>query len=276
MEITFNKIYVIESLPDNETKTGTDLHNDIIRRRLWSHKNISSELNIINSKLEFLNLFETVKTEIKENKIIPYFHFEIHGNKNGFFLKSNEQVNWIELHHRLMELNMLVKNNTWLSLATCFGAYIYSIVKPTDRSPFYGYIGPWEEIDIRDIPMSYERFFETLLENFDIKEAVKALNLSNPHKPIDYKIYDSNSVFQRVFDKYETDFYKEPRFSERLEQIANDGINDPRNEGLNLTREFFIDNAKGILLNEKEDIRNRYFEKFHMIDLYPENRERFE
>ena len=245
-------------------------------RYFYGHKNISSELNIINSKLEFLNLFETVKTEIKENKIIPYFHFEIHGNKNGFFLKSNEQVNWIELHHRLMELNMLVKNNTWLSLATCFGAYIYSIVKPTDRSPFYGYIGPWEEIDIRDIPMSYERFFETLLENFDIKEAVKALNLSNPHKPIDYKIYDSNSVFQRVFDKYETDFYKEPRFSERLEQIANDGINDPRNEGLNLTREFFIDNAKGILLNEKEDIRNRYFEKFHMIDLYPENRERFE
>lgn len=276
MEITFNKIYVIESLPEPETKTGTDLHNDIIRRRLWSHENISSELCIINSKLEFLNLFETVKTEIKENETIPYFHFEIHGNKNGFYLRSNEQVNWLELHHRLMELNTLVKNNIWLSLATCYGAFIYSIIKPTDRAPFFGYVGPWDEIDTRDIPVSYERYFDTLLDKFDVNESVKALNLSNPHKPVDYNIYDSTSVFQRVFDKYENDFYTEPKFTQRLNKIADDGMKDPRNIDMKLPRQFFIENAKKILMDEKESLRNRYFEKFHMIDLFPENKERFE
>jgi len=272
MEITFNKIYVIESLPDNEPKTGTNLHNDIIRRKLWKHNNIQSDIVIINSKAEFFDFFESVKNEMTQNQIIPYFHFEIHGNPNGFNLKSSEQVNWTELHHRLIELNLLVKNRIWLSLATCFGAYIYYIIRPWDRCPFYGFIGPWDTINIIDLQASYEKYFDTLFDNFDLKAAVEQLNLDNPRKPVDYKLYTSKEVFDRVYNNYDKNFEDKQKFESRVQEIVDEAV---RQNNSPLSMDYFKVTAEKLLTETRDKYKMHYRGRFFMTDLFPENEERF-
>lgn len=275
MELDFNKIYVIESLPDSETKTGTDLHNDIIRRKLWTLDKYQSDLVLINSKLELINFFEKVKTEIKENSIVPFFHFEIHGNPNGFVLKSGESVNWLELHHRLIELNILVNIRIWISLATCFGAYIYSIIKPIDRAPFYGYIGAWTEINVIDLQASFESFFDILLDKFNINEAVVGLNRDNPNLPVEYKLYEAKDVFKRIYEDYEKTQYEPSNFQKRLDEIVKQALADPQNKILNLPDSFYRSNAKKMLIEDKAYYRLKYENIFFMTDIYPENFERF-
>ena len=273
MEITFNKIYVVESLPDNETKTGSNLHNDIIRRKLWKHENIQSEITIINSKAEFFSFFESVKNEIIQNQVIPYFHFEIHGNPNGFFLKSSEQVNWIEIHHRLIELNYLVKNKIWISLATCFGAYIYYIIRPWNKAPFYGYVGAWETINVFDLQVSFEKYFDTLLDNFDLNESIIQLNEDNPRKPVEYKLYTSKEVFERVYDGYEKNFDDRDKFESRIQEIADDGMKASNNK---ISRNYFIQKARQLLIETRDYYKTKHRDQFFMIDIYPENRQRFD
>jgi hypothetical protein len=275
MELDFNKIYVIESLLDSETKTGTNLHNDVIRRKLWTLGGYQSELVLIDSKLELVNFFEKVKTEIKYNNIIPFFHFEIHGNPNGFVLKSGEGVNWLELHHRFIELNILVNIKIWISLATCFGAYIYSIIKPIDKAPFYGYIGAWTELNVYDLQASFESFFDILLDKFDLNKAMLGLNQDNLNLPVEYKLYEAKDVFKRIYEGYEKTQYEPQNFEIRLDNIVKQALADPQNKILNLPESFYRDNAKKVLIDDKDYYKRKYEDIFYMTDIYPDNIKRF-
>ena len=276
MILDFNKIYVIESLSSNETQTGTSLHSDIIRRRLWGHENINSELCSVNSKSDFHLLLSRIEYEAKDSDVIPYLHFEIHGNPDGFCLNSDEQVNWYEFRARLTQINIFSRNRLWISLASCYGAFLYTTYSMVDKAPFYGYVGAWKKINIDDLSASFERYFDKLLENFDVQEAVEQLNLSNPNLPVEYKLYNSRDVFDKVYDEYEKNTYSEEGLEKRVNKIVELGLNDPRSRLMNFPEEFIRNFARKSLLNERENFRNKFYRQFLMLDLYPEVEERFE
>lgn len=274
MEITFNKIFVIESLPADEPQTGSDLHNDIIRRRLWAHENITSEICKINSKQEFYDLMVSIENQVENENVIPYLHFETHGNLDGFFLNSAEQVHWVELNSNLVEINFKTKNKLWISLATCYGAYIYTTYSLVRPAPFYGYIGALTELHIEDIPVSFERYFEVLLNSFDMEAAVKALNLHNPKLPVEYRLYSSKDVFEKAYSDYEEKTFTEKGLDERADRIISLGKRGPNNLP-NLPKKELKEFIKIKLKEKKQLYREKYFNKFMMIDEYPEIKERF-
>lgn len=276
MIIDFNKIYVIESLPADEIQTGTNLHNDIINRRLWNHEKIESELCIINSKEEFYNLLNKIERQTLNSEVIPYLHFEIHGNPDGLFLNSAEQINWYEIRLKLIKINTYSKNKLWISLASCHGAYLYINYSLVARAPFYGYIGSWKTINVEDLSASFERYFEKLLEDFNIEEAVEALNLYNPNLPVEYKLFNSRDVFIKAYNQYEANTYTEEGIQIRINRIAELSFNDPKNKIKKIPKAFFKNHAKRELLKNKENYRKDFYEHFLMIDLYPEIRDRFE
>lgn len=72
--IYFNKIYVIQSIPDDEMKTGTEIHSDTISRRSWTDPNLATELINVDTKEELLNLLEIIKNETKNLSILPFIH----------------------------------------------------------------------------------------------------------------------------------------------------------------------------------------------------------
>lgn len=275
MELGFNKIYVIESLPSDDLKTGTNLYNDIIKRKLWQLEGYDSELVEVSSKSELFKLFEEIKEAISSAEIIPFLHFEIHGNPKGFVLESKEQITWLELHNRFIEMNIATNLKIWVSLATCYGAYIHTIIKPTDRAPFYGYVGAWQELDANDLSVSYERFFSELLDSFNMTEAVAQLNLENPNLPVEYQVHSVKDVFKRAYAEYEKNMYEPVMFNKRVESIVKQGLSDPRNSKLNLTADFFRENAIKMLIDDKNFYRDKYWSNFLLMDLYPENNQRF-
>jgi hypothetical protein len=62
-----------------------------------------------------------------------YLHFEMHGCREGLMLNSGELLSWEELYQYFVLINSRLQNQLFVSLATCFGAYIINSVDPTKK-----------------------------------------------------------------------------------------------------------------------------------------------
>lgn len=199
--INFNKVYIIQSLFENDKKTGTNLYNDLLRWHEYQLKPFSSELIDVYDKKSFKESLDLIKRNIEQEKQIPYIHFEIHGNREGFVISSNENISWNELADKLREINILIKNNLFISLATCYGAYIFNALTPFDKVPFYAYIGPDGEIFENDIEVCFNSYFEILLREFDFRPALEALNKENNNKDVFYDYKSSEDIFELIANR---------------------------------------------------------------------------
>lgn len=260
----FNKIYVVESLSTNETRTGENLYNDLLRWKVEQNEHLESQLLQVDNRNDFFSSLETIKNEITDDGKLPFIHLEIHGSidKNGLVLNSGKLVTWLELANRFREINLLTNHNLVVSLATCFGAYIYREMRLTDTAPFWGFVAPWEEVETGDVEISFNSFFDTLLNLFDFNKAIKSLNESN-QLPYRYHFYNAEEVFDRVFSKYEGDSYSPENYRKRVHDLMSQALADynVRNTmTIHEVRQFIEDQ----LNNEKDNFRIEYKKRFLM------------
>ena len=123
-------IIVIQSLFDNETKTGADLYNDTIRRKIdylqpdrikMKHKFFD-----VSSKDEFVTILEEfqITGELFEGGVL--FHFEMHGlnDLSGLVFSDNSSIDWFELADLLREINIIINNNLFVTWQPVM-VYIY-------------------------------------------------------------------------------------------------------------------------------------------------------
>lgn len=263
-QFSFNKVYVIESLFSTETKTGENLYNDLLRWKAAKPDILESELIQVNNRMEFFNCIEEIKSQIINDNKFPFIHLEIHGssNKDGLVLNSRQLITWLELANRFREINILTKHNLVVSLATCYGAYIYSETRLVDKAPFWGFVAPWDEVDSVDIEGSFNSFFDTLLTTFDFNESIKKLNESNT-LPYRYHFYNAEEVFDRVYDKYEIESYSQENYQKRVFELMSEALTDynVRTTMTILEVRQFIENQ---LIKGKENFRIEYRKRFLM------------
>ena len=198
---------------------------------------------------------------INEGKF-PFIHLEIHGssNKDGLVLNSGQLVTWLELANRLREINILTANNLTVSLATCHGAYIYREMSLIERAPFWGFVAPWDEIDEDDVEVSFNSFFDTLLDTLDFGEAVSRLNSSN-NLPYRYHFYNSEAVFDRIWTKYEQESYSPEKFKKRVLDMMSQALTD-YNVRTTMTIPQIKHFIESTLVNEKDLFKKKYRESF--------------
>ncbi len=195
--IYFNKIYVLQSLNENDRKTGTELHDDIISRRAWRNPNLETEIfEIVNHDCLITKLLE-IKNECLNRNRIPFIHFETHGFKEGILLNSNEKVHWNEILPFISEINRVSKNNLFISVASCFGGYIQFVIDIKKPCPFRGFIGPMSEIFSEDLSVSFTEFFDKLLLTDDFENAISQLNSSNS-SGVQFHYLNSEAFFDLV------------------------------------------------------------------------------
>lgn len=173
----FTKIYVIESLSIDDRLTGSELFEDIIVRRLYSDPNTSAELIKIDRKNDFKAAFESIYKDVINENVLPYIHFESHGNKNGLVLSSNEQVDFDLLMSMLLKINLASKNNLFISISACWGGHIQFQIDIRKPIPIRGFIGPMDTVFEKDLLTNFTRFFDVLLLTDDFEKAINALNL---------------------------------------------------------------------------------------------------
>lgn len=217
----FNQIIIIESLNPNERKTGKELYNDIVSRIPYKIQILKTAFHHVGSKEEFLHVFTELDRSTANNDC-PFLHFEIHGSKEGFYLHSGALITWTEVTHELRKLNIKTRNNLMVSLATCYGAWIYSSILPSQRAPFWGFIGQWDKILNSDSLVSFTQFFEYVMnckdiQQIDLLKAVTALNAFNTGSP--FSLIVAEEVFNRVLDEHEIGIKRSGALTRRVDEI---------------------------------------------------------
>lgn len=264
----FNTFYVMESLDKSEKLTGTELYSDVLRYSDLKDKVLSAHLITINSKEELLNSLIYIKEHCLNENMSPIIHFEIHGCIEGLVTNSNELITWEELHPYLIEINVASRHNLFITLAVCHGAYILQLHQITKRAPFWGFIGSFDEINQGDLMIRYNAFYQTLLNTFDITEAVVELHKSNPEIESSFRFINSEKFFISLYESYIKNEFSEERYHTRWERALNDANTTLANRAEK--RRFKKDFYKKL----KEENLPRYYrdkEHFFMSDLYPEN-----
>lgn len=264
----FNKIYVIESL-DPKEQTGKELYDDLLR---WKEsKNLKAELIQVEDKLEFYDAIFHIIEEHKEFGYYPILHIEVHGNKNGLELKSKEFLNWYDFYLLLVEINMHLGNHLFLTLAVCNGAYLMRQIEIEKPSPFYGFIGSFEESTIEDLMIRYSEFYNELLYSFNIYSATKRLIESNPEEISIYAYIGSEEVFNIVCENLKTIYSTEDIEQLINKEIENSNIKFKKTEDETNYRAIY----KDLLINTFQTKGETYKNRFFMTDEFPENKERF-
>lgn len=221
----FNSIIVIESLPANDTQTGTILYNDLLRWKAQQLDFLSARHFAIANRRELLDLLNAIHERSIEAGLHPILHFEIHGNPNGLVLAAGETIPWKEIATLLRQINIVVKNELFVSLVTCYGAYLFGEAHPGQPAPFFGFIGSWEEITEAFFPEDFYRFYDYLLsypdlDRIDFAQAIQILN--GGREPITYGVYFGEQIFERVMKEHRQTLKDKAALKQRAMRIASD------------------------------------------------------
>jgi len=173
--VGFNKIYVLQHLRQGDRRTGEEIINIIKYSSLNQKSQVLYELIDPLSPNHLLDTLRNIKNAALNDGILPYIHFEVHGCKDGLEI-NGELVHWGELKKSLLSINLAVKNNLFISVASCYGAYIFKILNLKEPCPFFGFIGPENEIFEEELEVNFSAFFESLLKENSFDAAIENLN----------------------------------------------------------------------------------------------------
>jgi hypothetical protein len=266
--LEFSSVFVFESLRPGDIKTGASLFNDTIRPRMMQ-KGLEGqcELITITSKADFFNALGEIYNQIIYKLVNPVIHLEMHGSKDGLQVTNGEVITWQELQIRLIEMNGLTENNLFVSLATCYGGYIYTVISPRLRTPFWGFIGPFEQVDGDEVLANYTAFYDEFLFSNDFAEAEKALHNSNPNIVSKFRLQNTEFVFAKAYKNYEEKYLTPAMVEHRTNLIAAQCKDMPEFKGWTIVQMKKM--AKKIMVDHKQKLKEDLMSKFFMWDLFP-------
>ena len=271
----FNKVYVIESLDDKTEKlTGKELYEDLLRWKEFQITDFKAEYIPITHRTDFFKVLESIKDECTTKGQYPILHFEIHGSsdKSGLVLKSEELITWQELYQDLVDLNSIIGNNLFITMAVCHGAYIMELIKINNPAPYWGFVGSFDEIKVPDLLIRYNEFYAEFLREFNLTKSIENLHKANPTIPSSYRFINSEETFKNINRKYFKEKFSEAQIKLRFE----DGM---RQNKLNIKdrniKNQYRNKFKIELLKTKKDYFQEHKKTFFMIDNFPDNEKRF-
>ncbi|MCK9230139.1 MAG: hypothetical protein M0Q23_02255 [Syntrophales bacterium] len=268
----FNKLWVIESLPVGDLKTGTRLVENHLERAKLEHPDLLVAFEQPITKCDFLNVLKRIRDEAKTGGINPMLHVECHGCPDGLSVASGEFVEWDELREVLIEINHSCRLNLVIVLAACNGAHLINVSTRMDRAPFWAIIGPEAEVKAGEIEKDFGAFYKTFFERFDGDAAINALNSGEARIERKYHFMSAQGLFIRAYTKYYKSHCIGKGRRERIEYLTTQAMQnlDVKRRGVNWARNKI---KEGL---DAEDahfvkLKDRYF----FIDCYPENAQRF-
>lgn len=266
----YTHIYIIQSLRLNDAKTGTELFNDVIHRRMMQ-RGLETQCALLtaNSKIEFFNALETIRKAEVFQLAKPIIHFELHGDENGLEINNGETVSWTELQFFLLQLNGICRNNLFVSMATCKGGYIHKAINPSMWAPFWGFMGPIEEVMGEEILANYSSFYDEFLQSGNFNSAVMALHAINPDGYSRFRFHNTEFVFQKAYQNYELLYLTPEMVEQRIGHFFSECR--PRQEFNMWSDQMIRDYAKQLIMDEGGFLKKQLMRKFFMLDVFPDD-----
>jgi hypothetical protein len=283
---SYNKIYIIESLPANERKTGRDLNDDSLRYAIMAinDKNrefgvrLTSEYHSISCKEEFVAILSRILEETIHSGICPVIHLEIHGSKSGLHFSNGtdfvNEIGWPELSDILIQINIASGFNLFITLAVCFGGHLIRSMRPMEPPPFWGFVGSIQSVTQGVIAEGFPEFYVQLLSGNTANNALHNLNTIAAKVNVQFSLVNALKVFIYFFRKLYT--------HGEMEKVVDEVISIQSKKRITaLKQRVGKHNIRRYVRNNiyTPELKNRYLQqclaRTFLWDHFPENRTRF-
>lgn len=267
----FNKVFIIQSLNDSELHTGNRIKEDLDTYNSAFPHGVSIKLIDVGSKQEFFTVLKDVERFSKTNPCSPVLHIEAHGTTyhQGIIFSSGDYCGWNDVKPYFIAINKATRLNLLIVFSLCYGAHFTEHLVPPDRAPCWGLVGPTKAVKGSYLLESFSAFYREIFQTGDGNKAIRELNKNASANDIDYFFTTASMFFKNVYERYIESRCTEKAYEERASKLR---------------KRLKKDNAsripsKGNLKRQYKSSERHYFEKFReiffMIDLFPENAERF-
>jgi hypothetical protein len=268
----FTRIIVIQSLPPVDGNPGRRLADDICARVAAMGSELPVEFREVGSRLSFLEFLSASAQPCRgQKREKPILHFECHGSgaPGGLEMKDGSIVTWEDLKAPLTELNIASECGLFLTLATCYGGWLGEIASLTERAPMLAYVGPRNSLASKHLATGFSHFYDTLLAGGDVDRALQKLN--TPSLPPNSYVYISTPLLL-------VEAYRQLE-SEMASQQTAWGRARTLRERMRQSGSQRLPSIQDVMLEWKKakpGTAMRLAEHFLMLDLFPDNRRRFE
>ena len=218
-------IVIIESLKKDDRLTGKELYDDLILRKIeYEGKAITSKFYSIDNKNSLIDILKYYQIHSQYLTGGLLIHLEMHGasNKTGLSLTNAELISWTEIVDLFRPINISTVNKLFVTMATCFGRYLFQGIDPYKKSPYSGYLSASEEIYPDEIIDNFGVLFEKLIESGNIVNAY--LEMQKTSSSFYYK--DSERAFEDAFEMTKNDSDFDELLKKEMRTLASE-MNTP-------------------------------------------------
>ncbi|HII2980404.1 TPA: hypothetical protein ACY2HE_001663 [Yersinia enterocolitica] len=253
--LTFNKLIIIDCLPDDELQTAKRLCENL------NDSGFGCGVTLIKTQNdeEFRSIIQNIKDSFKpelELSFLPIIHIEAHGSPHSMELPDKSTISWQELADELRSINKLMNNQLISFIGTCHGYhFIHNNHTIKNFTPVYFCIAPLDEISAGDIESATNTFYLNLFSTGNLSNSA---NLMSPSK---FYTYNADYMFHRVFYENMQKNHKGTALKTRKEKLIGEAIQQMGKtwDDMNLKhKKLFLKKARNLInfsLKSKESLR---------------------
>jgi hypothetical protein len=238
---SINTIVVIESLREDDWKTGRLLREDIEVVALPYEQNLTVHYKTARNADELEFLLQELAGYVRLSGRAPCLHIQCYGDADGLQLADGSRMPWSRLKPLLVNINLASRMNLFLVLACYYGGYFAAECHYHEPVPFAYILGPGNAIAADPLFALNNMFYAELLKTRDVTQALTVAGASRPG--ISYFSMSAVGVFRVAL----------------AARVKRAGSAELRAQ-LRITEEPIFD---------------QYQRQFFALDLFPENADRF-
>lgn len=155
-------VYMIESPSDADCLDGYYEGNLLINA--LKIMNIHSYYRLAVNRSTFTEAINRMQ-ELIQARHVPFLHLSAHGNPEGILLTDRSFIRWNELKRIIRPINNALNGGLCIGISSCSGFNACRMAMDSDlRLPFFGLVGPTNEIPFSDVAIAFVTFYYRLLK----------------------------------------------------------------------------------------------------------------
>ncbi len=280
LTLGFGRIVIIEWLTPDDQATGEALVNWMEQRGYHKTARRSIQLYRPRTRDDFLATLETIAAETAAGAPMPLIHIEAHGNTeedpSGYWHRDEHGheslVTWEELEPYLGAINLECRCNLLLVSAACWGQAAILAASSTPRVPFIACVGFSTKVAPGPLLEAMKEFYRQVLDGTGkhLGDAVEAAQRElGACGEIHFDLMHGPS-YETMEDDLRS-ILKPDALRARALAIAMRSLDGD----LPLLNQLPYSSALTQLHRDHASGMQRIWDMRFMIDLYPENSERF-
>jgi hypothetical protein len=269
--VRFNSIYVVESLPEGDLRTGREIFEQILMPAEFKIDGLVVEHTFVETKEEFVRCLRRIADAAAVANRLPIVHLETHGTRDGISLASGERLAWAELVPHLTPINVNCGNNLIVVAVSCYGWNLTASLLPSDRAPVFMLVGPTDAMAAGELLKATRLFYTALVGDMDVNSALESANPGLDFKDWLLQPATAEVLYCRVFRQYIDDYGGPEKIESRAQRLVED---------IRRSRELDSVSAVALLITARRDLRDfpatyeRHRQRFLMLDLFPQDQDR--